>query len=700
LSVQVSMADTESASRLKESLQRTWYPFYARFGRPTKVQALASGPILAGRDVLLCSPSASGKTEAFLAPLVERHVRQDPAPVVTVVIVSPTRALVNDLARRITSPLSRMGLHLGRRTGDHKDTSSKRRFQVLVTTPESLDSMLVRQPSMLKGLGALVLDEIHVLDKTTRGDQLRILVERIRVMLQKRGTRLQTIVSSATLEDTRALALRYLQDPECIIVNDQREIDAEFCQTPTPFHLLKVLSSRLGGYARKILVFLQRRDEVEFIAGLATSSGLLGSRVYSHHGSLAKAERERVEGRFLKDPSAVCFATTTLELGIDIGDVDLVALVGPAGSVSSLIQRIGRGNRRRGECRLLACARTKSEELQLRHQVAMARQGKLYASHYAFTPSVLAQQAGSMLMQSRSGWIDSKVFVSRLPADIAAMYPAGRIDRMFEIMAEKGWLKRGGREKYMPGDNLIRAMEKGSIHSNIDSENTGLLEVVEESTGQKLGRIAGGPEAEISIGGKARHVLSVDDKVVVVQQTRDLAEPPRFSPRSSPLVSRPGARSFGKWLGVEEGSIPMIRLPEKGAVLFHFQGSLGGKALAGYLKAHAGWTITLADAYFIAIEDEIESRRPFLVTYQLLEDVLVKKAGSLKKMLSTGPFVNLVPGSWVEEFLVESVDCKSIASEWSDSRIEEVKDKDMYNTLSTLVQDKVNTLWRGKSGKT
>ena len=166
---------------LVEALGTVGRAFFGSFQLLREVQRLAIPPIYSGENVLVTSATASGKTEAIMAPLVARAKDRVPTSRhrVRLLLIAPTRALVNDLTARVEGPLERLGLTCGRQTSDHKD-KHKQPF-VLITTPESFDSMLVRDgrlnagkmvDHLLAGVSAVFIDEAHLFDGTARGDQL------------------------------------------------------------------------------------------------------------------------------------------------------------------------------------------------------------------------------------------------------------------------------------------------------------------------------------------------------------------------------------------------------------------------------------------------------------------------------------------------------------------------------------------------
>ncbi|MBM3313116.1 DEAD/DEAH box helicase, partial [candidate division WOR-3 bacterium] len=252
---------------IRAALRRTWTPFFARFGRLTEVQVRAIPLILAGRNLVLISPAASGKTEAVLAPAVERLLSGSPSPEgrtpksgvrrLAILYVSPTRALVNDLYRRLAEPLAYLELGLARKTGDHPTIEESKLPFVLITTPESFDSLLGRHPRVFLALSAVVLDELHLLDNTPRGDQLRILLERLRLLVSD----LRYYALSATIDDPD-IGARYFPNPVVVQVAGRREIDELLMPMDKgwPGRLVAELRRR---ECRKVLCFFNARSSAE-----------------------------------------------------------------------------------------------------------------------------------------------------------------------------------------------------------------------------------------------------------------------------------------------------------------------------------------------------------------------------------------------------------------------------------------------------
>jgi ATP-dependent Lhr-like helicase len=165
--------DAGAEGRLRARLPRTWYALFAHHPSLRPVQREGIPPLLDGHEVLLCAPTAGGKTEALVAAALEHAgtaVEHGPS----VVYVCPTRALVNDVHRRLGPIAHRLHLRVGRHTADHRPDKD-RLPHLLVTTPEGLDSRLCRHPGTLRDVRWLLLDELHLVAGTARGDQLAAL---------------------------------------------------------------------------------------------------------------------------------------------------------------------------------------------------------------------------------------------------------------------------------------------------------------------------------------------------------------------------------------------------------------------------------------------------------------------------------------------------------------------------------------------
>ncbi len=674
------------AAAMRRALVHTWYPFFARFPGPLPVQLAAWQPLLNGQDCVICSPTASGKTEAVVAPLVERHLAPSMRGLPRLLVVSPTRALVNDLLRRLREPFTRLDLSVQRRTGDHAHLD-RQPPQALITTPESLDSLLVRHVSLLREVRAVMLDELHILDNSPRGDQLRLLLARLRALLAQRRRRLQCVASSATIHDPQGLAGRYLEQAELVVVPGSREMQCQLVPCSGPAALLQVLDTVWGSgnkRSRKILVFLPSRADVEHLADLAHQHARLRQRTFAHHGSLSRAERERVEQRFADDPSAICFATMTLELGIDIGDVDLVVLVGPPSSVASLLQRLGRGNRRTDRSQLLACFQNAGERTRFDHLLELASRGDLCPEPYHFRPSVLVQQAGSLLLQSRSRWLSSEVLEHRLPPALQAEYPRYHLDELLKELCHHHWLAPGRMGRHTAGEQLLEAYDRGEMHGNLQAE-IATVEVIEESTGRTLGRVRRQTEARpsLAIGGRSRQVLRQQNDQVWVAEAPAGSGAAAFQPRGRQTISAELARSLATHLGLVPEQLPLVELPDGLAVL-HFQGSLAGELLARYLKKQHRWKVSRGAALALVLESMPPTDRPPAVSAEGLALELTAIGTRLARLSQAGPYYRYLPPSWQSRYLGQLVSCEGIAADWSRSQFCSPNDPEQHQVLTAL----------------
>lgn len=320
--------------------------FYGGFRELRPAQRHAIEPIASGGDVLVLAGTGSGKTEAVLAPLVERWLPQmRDSRGCTLVYVTPTRALANDLLRRIEPPMEALGLAIGVRHGERDDLSRARKPDVLITTPESLDVLLTSRNDALQSVRGVVLDEIHLVYNTQRGFQLAVLLGRLENVT---ADPCQVVGLSATVATPSDIWRFFRPGREVSTVLDEQSkpLDALIRDVPSDQELVRLVDGLAEGARAKILLFANARRECDRLGALLRGQTGFGDNVFVHHSSLDRGIRLNTERRFQEASSAICIATSTLELGIDIGDIDLVALYGHPGGWESFLQRVGRGNRR------------------------------------------------------------------------------------------------------------------------------------------------------------------------------------------------------------------------------------------------------------------------------------------------------------------------------------------------------------------
>ncbi len=331
---------------MNELSQSVGTAFYGRFKDLRPSQREAIGPILNGFDVLLLSPTGSGKTEAVLAPLIQRYLPEiRSGKGCTILYITPTRALANDLFRRLGPCVDRMNISVGIRHGEQNDLSHKQKPDVLITTPESLDVLLVSREPSITSARAIVLDEVHLTYNTQRGFQLGSLIKRLELAAHRH---LQLIGLSATVADSKSIWEFFRPGTEPVVVREQgsKELDYHIVETTCDEDVAALTDLLTAEQDVKILMFANSRRECDRLGAALRNNTTLGDAIFVHHSSLSRDARLEVEGAFQNANRAMCIATSTLELGIDIGDIDLVMLYGPPGSWESLLQRIGRGNRR------------------------------------------------------------------------------------------------------------------------------------------------------------------------------------------------------------------------------------------------------------------------------------------------------------------------------------------------------------------
>jgi ATP-dependent Lhr-like helicase len=331
------------------------------------LQEAAIEPLLRGDDALLLAPTAGGKTEAALFPLLSRMAGEEWRGL-TVLYVCPLRALLNNLEPRVAAYAGWVGRSVALWHGDV--TTARRRHilreppDILLTTPESIESMLV-SPNVdhqwfLSGVRAIVVDEVHAFAGDDRGWHLVAVLERLTRLA---GRPIQRVGLSATVGNPPEL-LRWLQGggagrrPARVVdppATAPAEPDLELDYVGSVENAARVISALHRGEKR--LVFCDSRRLVE---QLGTALRTAGVTTFLSHASLSLDERRRAEQAFAAARDCVIVATSTLELGVDVGDLDRVIQINSPRTVAAFLQRLGRSGRRAGarrNCLFLALDR-------------------------------------------------------------------------------------------------------------------------------------------------------------------------------------------------------------------------------------------------------------------------------------------------------------------------------------------------------
>jgi ATP-dependent Lhr-like helicase len=340
--------------------------FARRFKQPTDAQSAAVAHVLAGRSVLISSPTGSGKTLAAFLGIFDCLMQQQalgPLPVgIVAIYVSPLRALAYDLQKNIRQPLADLCLdeiRVGLRTGDtslkERAAQKRRPPHILVTTPESL-SLILSQESWAPALAArrfLVADEIHALAENKRGTLLMVSAERLEALAPERP--LCRIGLSATIAPLEVVGrfLTGMRTPcEIVTAGTMKkavvEVFSPLRKNPYPpagytaTRVLKELAGLLGSF-RTTLIFTNTRSGAESIGHrLKQILPKLASKIEVHHASLDRQIRLEVEDKLKQGKLRAVVCSTSLEMGIDIGFIDLVVMISAPKGVSRALQRLGR----------------------------------------------------------------------------------------------------------------------------------------------------------------------------------------------------------------------------------------------------------------------------------------------------------------------------------------------------------------------
>ncbi len=506
--------------------------FADHFAGPTPPQAAGWREISSGRDTLIAAPTGSGKTLAAflwaLDRLVEDAGRGALEDRTRVVYVSPLKALGNDIQKNLQGPLAGIralaaaeGIDLGEirvavRSGDtpahERQLQVRRPPHILITTPESLYILLTAEKSRraLREAETVIVDEIHAVAGDKRGCHLALSLERFDALA---GRRLQRIGLSATQKPIEEVArllvgasrLRADGSPDCSIVDVGHRRDLDLSIETTDLELGPIASHELRAaiYERIVelvkahrttLVFVNTRRLVERVAH-ELSERLGEDKVAAHHGSLSRKTRLGAEEGLKSGAVAVVVATASLELGIDVGHVDLVCHLGAPRSIATLLQRVGRSGHYLGAIpKGILFPLTRDDLVQAAAAVRAVRQGELDRLSIPENPlDIVAQQMVATVASDEIGVEDLWQLVRRA-------YPYRSLERrafeqVLEMLAEGVSTRRGRRSAHLHYDRVHerlrprRGARLAAITNGGAIPDTADYEVVEDPAGNFVGKV-------------------------------------------------------------------------------------------------------------------------------------------------------------------------------------------------------------------
>lgn len=463
--------------------------FSRSFPAPTPAQAAAWPLVRAGRSTLVAAPTGSGKTlTAFLAAidaLVQQGLTEGGLVDGTQVLyVSPLKALSNDIHINLEQPLAGIGAELQRlglppvdirtavRTGDtpqaERNAMRKRVPHILVTTPESLYVLLGSESGrqMLRDVRSVIVDEIHAIAGNKRGSHLALSLERLEALCERPLVR---VGLSATQKPIDAVA-RFLVGTErpCEIVDighgRARDLALEVPSVPLEavmsndaWALVYDRLAALAGEHRTTLVFVNTRRMAERTTRhLAERLG--GAVVAAHHGSLAREQRLTAEQKLKRGELRVLVATASLELGIDIGDVELVCQLGSPRSIAAFLQRVGRaGHQVAGVSKGRLFPSSRDDLIECAALLDAVRRGELDTLRIPPAPlDVLAQQIVAEV-SSREWQEDALLALLRRAMPYAVLDDA-TYQALLRMLAEGYTTRHGARGAYLHRDLATRSL--------------------------------------------------------------------------------------------------------------------------------------------------------------------------------------------------------------------------------------------------
>ncbi|MGD8918935.1 MAG: DEAD/DEAH box helicase, partial [Nitrosopumilaceae archaeon] len=396
------------------------------FSNLTEIQKKASPTILQKKDCLVIAPTGSGKTECSVIPIFSLVKNSKKIGKIKVLYVTPLRALNRDVFRRITKYAHNCNLSIEIRHGDTTQTARRKITEnppdILITTPETLVILLtqIKILNALSDLEWIIIDEVHELLGSERGSQLSLSIERLQLNSQFPLTKIGLSATVGNFEEAGKFVVGTKRKCEIIRDSSVREYDVE----------VKYVEGTISDVAEKIieyvidldlnspiLLFTNTRGEAEFMASILKEKSSINIEL--HHGSLSKEVREDTETSLREGKRGIVVCTSSLELGLDIGSVELVIHYGSPRQVSKLVQRIGRSrHNRNASAKGLIITNTSDDEFEAKAILERIKEGSIEPQKiHEGSLDVLAHHLVGLTMQLGEISVDTafKTFTQAYP---------------------------------------------------------------------------------------------------------------------------------------------------------------------------------------------------------------------------------------------------------------------------------------------
>lgn len=512
-----------------------------KYSEFTPIQKLAFRPILEGKNVVICSETGSGKTEAAMIPLFEKF-SEYAFTGVKAIYMTPLRALNRDIHERMYEIAERLGIRIEVRHGDTSQTARRRQIEnppdVLVTTPETFQAIITNSATLglISGARHIVVDEANELVQSKRGVQLALALERFRILTASHP---QLIFLSATVKSGGHI-LKFFNLKGTVVYLKSSKIKEISIDLPRVSNSIHHIMEKAILHAKgKSIIFVNTRHLAETLARLSVDTGT-GAEV--HHSSLSVGERLRVEKSLKTSSARHVIATSSLELGIDIGELEQVVQIGSPRSVETLLQRLGRsGHALSKKSRGWIISMNPIDLLEAASISVLLQAGWLEEPALYKTPlDALSNQIVGHLLERREATFEELLALTRACLCYAG-FGEQDMHELLDFLNRMRFVRHLGTDRFAPGRRakeffytnltMIPTERQFSVRDMYTKSTVGYLDGAFVEKGCEVG-------GSIVLGRKRWEVLSIDYGIRVVNvkpSTEGVAAVPSWNGETIPV---------------------------------------------------------------------------------------------------------------------------------------------------------------------